>query len=118
MKEEQEKKKQTERSWDLLAQEGAGKRNSSCSLGSSPNSSKISQKQRNSGQMVVKQLQRRQSSINGQCYGQQATIGRGQQVWATKPLASEIRHKEGAGAGYVGEKTGLALQKQPRGTRV
>ena len=49
----QEKKKQKEMRWDLLSQRGAGKRNSSCTHGSSPTNDETSKKQiRNSRQMV------------------------------------------------------------------
>ena len=36
----------------------------------------------------------------------------------TKTLALEIRPKEGAGAGNMGIKRGLAMRKWPGGTRV
>ena len=50
----------------------------------------------------MKQLNRSQSSINLQCSGQEATVGRCQQVLGTKTLILEIRSKDGAGASYVG----------------
>ena len=95
-KREKEAKEKTRQ--DLLSQEGAGKRNSSCTLGSFPTSDKISQKWRgNSRQMVwsIKETVFHKWSVL------QATVGRCQQVLRTRTLALEIRFKEGAGAGYV-----------------
>ena len=74
---------------DLLYQEGAGKENSSCTLGSYPTNKEISQKW-NFSKEGVKQLKRRHSSTNVQCYGKQATVGRCQQVLGTKTLVLEI----------------------------
>ena len=47
-----------------------------------------------------------------------AALGRYRQVSGTKTLALEIRPKEGAGAGYMGENPGLAMWKQPEETSV
>ena len=55
---------------------------------------------------------------SSQCCRQWAAVGRCQQVLKTKTLALEISPKEGAGAGYMGGKTGLVMRKQTGGTRV
>ena len=47
---------------------------------------------------------KKETSTNGQCYKQWATVGGFQQVLGTKILALEIRFKEGTGASYLGKK--------------